>query len=126
MRRSLCRRGPAFLVLRATPRSPVGRVGIQRRVLRILRWTYNRRWSAAVGGRTFGYDTTSTDGYFAPKRYTLAEGSIRGRVGGNLGWNAEGDAGLGNQRIQLFGASTTSRLAERAALSAGLPLRPGA
>ncbi|HST08565.1 MAG TPA: hypothetical protein VLJ83_10350, partial [Gemmatimonadaceae bacterium] len=78
----------------------------------------------AVGGRTFGYDTTSTDGYFAPKRYTLAEGSIRGRVGGNLGWNAEGDAGFGNQRIQLFGASTTSRLAERAALSAGYRFDP--
>src|SRR3954468_19958867 len=89
-----------------------------------LRWTYNRRWSLAVGGRTFGYDTTSTDGYFAPKRYTLAEGSIRGRVGGNLGWNAEGDAGLGNQRIQLFGSATNSRMAERAVLSAGYRFDP--
>src|SRR4051812_10254218 len=89
-----------------------------------LRWTYNRRWSLAVGGRTFGYDTTSTDGYFAPKRYTLAEGRIRGRIGGNLGWNAEGDAGLGNQRIQLFGSATNSRMAERAVLSAGYRFDP--
>ena len=89
-----------------------------------LRWTYNRRWSVAAGGRTFGYDTTSSDGYFAPKRYTLAEGSIRGKVGGNLGWNAEADAGLGNQRIQLFGAGTNSRLAERAVLSAGYRFDP--
>ena len=33
-----------------------------------LRWMYNRRWSLAVGGRQFGYDTTSSDGYFAPKK----------------------------------------------------------
>jgi hypothetical protein len=89
-----------------------------------LRWTYNRRWSMAVGARTFGYDTTSSDGYFAPRRYSLAEASIRGRVGGNLGWNAEADAGIGSQRIQLFGATTTSRAAERGTLSAGYRFDP--
>lgn len=89
-----------------------------------LRWTYNRRWSVAVGGRQFSYDTTSSDGYFAPKRYTLAEGSVRGKIGGELGWNAEGDVGAGSQNIQLFGASSTSRLAERALLSAGYRFDP--
>src|SRR3954470_4495704 len=89
-----------------------------------LRWTYNRRWSMAVGARTFGYDTTSSDGYFAPQRYSLAEGSVRGRLGGNLGWNAEADAGVGSQRIQLFGATTTSRAAERGTLSAGYRFDP--
>ncbi|HEV7837920.1 MAG TPA: tetratricopeptide repeat protein, partial [Gemmatimonadaceae bacterium] len=54
-----------------------------------LRWMHNRRWSLAVRARQFGYDTTSADGYFAPKRYTLAEASGRGRVGGETGWNAE-------------------------------------
>lgn len=84
-----------------------------------LRWTYDRRWSFALGARQFGYDTTTTDGYFAPKRYTLAEASGRGRVGGNLGWNAEADLGLGRQSIDFFSGSAGSRLAERAALTLG-------
>jgi hypothetical protein len=77
-----------------------------------------------VGGRQFGYDTTSSDGYFAPKRYTLAEGSGRGRLGGNLGWNAEGDVGLGRQSIDFFGSSAGSRLAERVALTVGYRFDP--
>lgn len=89
-----------------------------------LRWAYNRQWSIAVGGRQFGYDTTSTDGYFAPRRYTLAEASGRGRVGGQLGWNADADVGLGSQSIEFFGSSAGSRLAERAALSAGYRFDP--
>ena len=89
-----------------------------------LRWMYNRRWSIAVGGRQFGYDTTSSDGYFAPKKYTLAELSGRARVGGDLGWNAEADAGIGQQKIELFGSSAASRLAERAALTAGYRFDP--
>ena len=89
-----------------------------------LRWTYNRRWSFAVGGRQFGYDTTSSDGYFAPRRYMLGEASGRGRVGGNLGWSAEADAGLGSQRIELFGSTATSRLAERGSLSIGYRFDP--
>ena len=89
-----------------------------------LRWTHNRRWSLAVGARQFGYDTTSTDGYFAPRKYTLAEVSGRGRVGGGLGWNADADLGLGRQDIEFFGSSAGSRLAERAALSAGYRFDP--
>ena len=89
-----------------------------------LRWAYNRRWSIAVGARQFGYDTTSADGYFAPRRYTLGEVSGRGRVGGQLGWNADADVGLGRQSIEFFGSSAGSRLAERAALSAGYRFDP--
>ncbi len=89
-----------------------------------LRWAHNRRWSLAVGARQFGYDTTSSDGYFAPKRYTLAEASGRGRLGGDLGWNAEGDVGLGRQSIDFFGSSAGSRLAERVALTAGYRFDP--
>ena len=89
-----------------------------------LRWTRNRRWSLAVGARQFGYDTTATDGYFAPKRYTLAEVSGRGRVGGDQGWNAEGDVGLGRQSIEFFGSSAGSRRAERVALTAGYRFDP--
>ena len=89
-----------------------------------LRWAHNRRWSLAVGARQFGYDTTSSDGYFAPKRYTLAEGSGRGRLGGDLGWNADGELGLGRQSIEFFGSSAGSRLAERVALTAGYRFDP--
>jgi hypothetical protein len=89
-----------------------------------IRWTYNRRWSFAIGGRQFGYDTTSADGYFAPKRYTLGEVSGRGRIGANLGWNAEGDVGFGRQNIEVFGATAASRFAQRAALTAGYRFDP--
>ena len=89
-----------------------------------LRWNYNRRWSLAVGARQFGYDTTASDGYFAPRKYTLAEVSGRGRVGGEVGWNAEGDAGIGQQRIEFFGSNAGSRAAERVALSVGYRFDP--
>ncbi len=89
-----------------------------------LRWSYNRRWSAAVGARRFGYDTTTTDGYFAPKRYTLTEVSGRGRVGAELGWNGDADVGVGRQSIDFFGSSAGSRVAERLALSAGYRFDP--
>jgi tetratricopeptide (TPR) repeat protein len=89
-----------------------------------LRWAHNRRWSLAVGARQFGYDTTSSDGYFAPKRYTLAEASGRGRLGGDLGWNAEADVGLGRQSMDFFGSTAGSRRAERAALTAGYRFGP--
>jgi tetratricopeptide (TPR) repeat protein len=89
-----------------------------------LRWKYNRAWSVAIGGRTFGYDTTTTDGYFAPRRYTLAEVSTRGHIGGELGWNADGDVGLGRQSVTLFGSPAAARLAERGAFSAGYRFDP--
>jgi tetratricopeptide (TPR) repeat protein len=89
-----------------------------------LRWTYSRSWSLALGGRQFGYDTTSTDGYFAPRRYTLAEASGRGHLGENLGWNADADVGVGRQSIEFFGSNAGSRLAERIALSLGYRFDP--
>ncbi len=89
-----------------------------------LRWTHTRNWSLAVGARQFGYDTTSSDGYFAPRRYTLAEASGRGRIGGQLGWNADADVGLGRQSIEFFGSSAGSRLAERVAMSLGYRFDP--
>jgi tetratricopeptide (TPR) repeat protein len=89
-----------------------------------LRWKYNRTWSIALGGRQFGYDSPSTDGYFAPRRYTLGEISTRGHLGGELGWNSDADLGLGQQSIELFGSGAASRFAERASLSLGYRLDP--
>jgi hypothetical protein len=45
-------------------------------------------------------------------------------LGGELGWNADADVGLGRQQIEFFGSSGDSRLAERAALSAGYRIDP--
>lgn len=89
-----------------------------------LRWNYNRRLSVAVGARQFGYDTVATDGYFAPRKYILAELSGRGHVGADLGWNGDADIGVGRQSIEFFGFSAGSRLAERAALSLGYRFDP--
>lgn len=89
-----------------------------------LRWTRSRNWSLAVGGRRYGYDTTTTDGYFAPRRYTLVEAGGRGHLGGNLGWNADADVAFGRQSIELFTSSAGSRLAERGALSIGYRFDP--
>jgi len=50
--------------------------------------------------------------------------SGRGRIGGQLGWNADADLGLGRQSIEFFGSAAGSRLAERAALSAGYRFDP--
>src|SRR5437762_1413480 len=60
----------------------------------------------------------------APRRYSQGELSTRGHVGGNLGWNADADVGLGSQSIEYFGSSASSRLTERAALSLGYRFDP--
>ncbi|HJQ09699.1 MAG TPA: tetratricopeptide repeat protein [Gemmatimonadaceae bacterium] len=89
-----------------------------------LRWNQSRNWSIAASGRQYGYDTTSTDGYFAPRRYTLGEVSTRGHVGANLGWYSDGELAVGRQRIEFFGSSATSRTTERGALSLGYRFDP--
>lgn len=89
-----------------------------------LRWNQTRNWSIAVGGRRFGYDTTSSDGYFAPRRYTLGEVSTRGHVGANLGWFSDGELGIGRQSIQFFGSNAGSRTTERGVISLGYRFDP--
>ena len=90
----------------------------------VLRWTQSRPWSYAVGVRSFAYDTSSVDGYFAPRRYTLTELSARARRGGDLGWNGSVDAGVGQQHIEFFTGDGSSRLAERLAATAGYRFDP--
>jgi tetratricopeptide (TPR) repeat protein len=89
-----------------------------------LRWNQSRNWSVAVGGRHFGYDTTSSDGYFSPRTYTLGEVSTRGHVGANLGWFSDGELAVGQQRLEFFGSSATSRATERGALALGYRFDP--
>ncbi|HUF28302.1 MAG TPA: tetratricopeptide repeat protein [Gemmatimonadaceae bacterium] len=88
----------------------------------VLRWTLPRRTSVAAGVRTFGYERSAADGYFAPRRYLLAEGSMRAALGAELGWGLDADVGLGHQTITAFDGSTASRFAQRA--NAALTYRP--
>jgi tetratricopeptide (TPR) repeat protein len=87
-----------------------------------LRWTLWRGVSVATGVRTFGYERAAGDGYFAPRRYRLAEGSVRASLGGELGWAVNADLGLGHQEITAFDDSRSSRFAHRA--TAALAYRP--
>ena len=89
-----------------------------------LRWNQSRNWSLAIAGRHFGYDTTSSDGYFSPRSYTLGELSTRGHVGANLGWFSDGEVAVGQQRLEFFGSTATSRATERGALSLGYRFDP--
>lgn len=89
-----------------------------------LRWNQSRNWSIALSGRQYAYDTTSSDGYFAPRRYTLGEVSTRGHVGSNLGWYSDAEAGFGQQSIQFFGSNAGSRATERGALTLGYRVDP--
>ena len=88
-----------------------------------LRWTLRRDLSVAVGVRTFGYDHAASDGYFAPERYRLAEASVRAGFGGELGWRLDIEAGGGQQMIQGFYDSRSSRFAQRA--NVAIAWRPG-
>ena len=104
----------------------------------VLRWRMNRTLSIGVGGRMFGYDSTTSDGYFAPRRYALLEASSGVRVGGDLGWGGSAEAGIGRQQI-VFGArnivrdgetvtlgeTTSSRLAQRISASIKFAPSPG-
>ena len=100
------------------------RENTRRAVSSAVRWKYNRRWSIAAGTRRFGYDTASADGYFAPRRYTLSELSVRGHVGADLGWSGDAEVGVGSQAIDFFGSSAGSRLAERIAITTGYRFDP--
>ena len=91
-----------------------------------LRWTARPFLAFAAGIRGFAYDHAAFDGYYAPKRYLLAEVSSRLRLGGDLGWALESELGLGNQTITAFGDSHIGRLAQRANASIMYRPAPGA
>jgi len=87
-----------------------------------LRWSMTRFLSVAAGARGFSYEHAALDGYFAPKRYLLAELSGRLHLGGDLGWGLDSELGLGNQTIVAFDDSRAGRFAQR--ISATLAYRP--
>ena len=87
-----------------------------------LRWLARPFVSFAAGIRGFAYEHAAFDGYFAPKRYLLAEASTRLLLGGELGWAVESELGLGDQTITTFAESHSGRLAQRA--NASILYRP--
>ena len=87
-----------------------------------LRWAARRGLSVATTARTFGYERAARDGYFAPERYLLLEGSARAEAGRDLGWGGTLEAGLGRQAITPFAGERAGRMAQRA--SAALRWRP--
>jgi tetratricopeptide (TPR) repeat protein len=87
-----------------------------------LRWSATRALSLAAAIRGFGYEHAAFDGYFAPRRYLLAELTARLRAGGDLGWGLESELGLGNQTITAFDNTSVGRFAQR--LSGGIGYRP--
>ncbi|MBA3559050.1 MAG: tetratricopeptide repeat protein [Gemmatimonadaceae bacterium] len=104
----------------------------------VLRWRMTRAFSLGIGARAFGYDTTTSDGYFAPRRYTLFEASSVVRAGGDLGWGGSAEAGVGRQQIRFgarsvlrdgeavtFAETTSSRLAQRISASIRYAPSPG-
>jgi tetratricopeptide (TPR) repeat protein len=90
-----------------------------------LRWSATPAISIAAGLRTFAYDHAAFDGYFAPKRYILAEGSARLHLGGELGWGLDSELGLGHQRIIAFDDSASGRFAQRFSIAAAFRPTPG-
>ena len=91
-----------------------------------LRWSARPSVSFAAGVRGFAYEHGAFDGYFAPKRYLLAEVSSRLRLGGDLGWGLESEVGVGNQSITRFDSARTGRFAQRVNASIAYRPLPGA
>ena len=87
-----------------------------------LRWRAPRVLSVAASTRAFGYGVDARDGYFAPARYLLAEGSARIEVGRERGWSVTLDGGLGAQSMDAWSAGSATRPAARG--SGAITFRP--
>ncbi len=72
-----------------------------------LRLQLGRQTSIGVAGRTFRYDHSLHDGYFAPKRYDLVEAVARYGVGRDLGWAFTAEGALGQQRVTFDSPSSS-------------------
>ena len=88
---------------------------VRRAISTTVRWGALARLSVAITARGMAYDTTGgTDGYFAPRRFTLVESSVRTIFGRDRGLSAIAEGSVGRQGIQLVsGAGTSGTLASR-------------
>lgn len=79
-------------------------------LLASARWTARRGFDLLLTARQLGYDTTGrADGYFAPHRFSVLEIGARHRFGGDRGWGATFDGGVGSQLIRITTAEPTQR-----------------
>jgi hypothetical protein len=90
-----------------------------------LRWRAPRVLSLATTIRAFGYDVDPREGYFAPRRYLLGETSAQLAIGGELGWSATLDAGVGAQAIDLRVLGSATQPAARGGLTVLYRPTPG-
>ena len=90
-----------------------------------LRWRAPLALSLGSTVRAFGYASDPLEGYFAPRRYLLAEGSARLAVGRDLGWGLTVDGGIGAQSIDSYTAGSETQPAARGALSIRYRPTPG-
>ena len=94
----------------ATPNSRTGG-------LASLTWRAPALLSLSTTARAFGYATDPAEGYFAPRRYFLAETSARLAVGGELGWSVTLDGGIGVQEVDTRTLASATQPAARGGLS---------
>ncbi len=90
-----------------------------------LRWRARRDLSFAISGRGFGYDEQRRDGYFAPARYRLGEGSIRWNPGRDLGWTGSLELGIGGQQVRFGSEPAATRGTQRVGFGLGYRPKPG-
>lgn len=77
--------------------------------------------------RAHGYARATTDGYFAPRAMTLAEVGARLHTGGALGWQVDGEAAAGRQRVALWDQNgPDGRAALRGGVGVAYRFAPGA
>lgn len=88
---------------------------VRRAVDATARWRGRAGLSVAVTARGMAYDTTGrTDGYFAPHRFTLVEGSVRKIFGSDRGWGGTLEGAVGRQGIRFVsGERANGNLASR-------------
>jgi tetratricopeptide (TPR) repeat protein len=90
-------------------------------------------WSSAwhglaIGAGAHGYGylrPDTTDGYFAPASFILAEGALRMTAGGERGLAGTLELGAGAQRIAAFGAPASIKPAERVSAAILYRFAPG-
>ncbi len=89
--------------------------------------TWRAPWvlSLATTVRTFGYAVDPAEGYFAPRRYLLAETGAQIAIGGSLGWSLSLGGGIGAQSVDLRTVGSTTRAAGRGDLAIAYRPSPG-
>jgi hypothetical protein len=90
-----------------------------------IRWRAPHVLSLVTTMRTFGYASDPGEGYFAPRRYLLADVGAQLAVGRELGWAASVDGGWGAQTFDTYAAGSETQPAARGSIAITSRPRPG-